>query len=68
MTSVPMSVSVSGGESYPGCRFTLPQLLYAAKMKLRDSKSRGRYVRNPESPSTTRHKALNRNDVVLRLL
>jgi hypothetical protein len=44
-TSPPtMSISVGGGESYPGQILSIPQLLYAAKKKLEGSTFAGRYA------------------------
>jgi len=40
-----MSISVSGGESYPGRSFSVSQLLYAAKGKLQSPTFCGRCVR-----------------------
>ena len=39
-----LSISVGGGESYPGRSFSISQLLYAAKQKLRGTPLGGRYV------------------------
>ena len=39
-----MSISVSGGESYPGRSFSVSQLLYAAKRKLQSPMFYGRCV------------------------
>jgi len=44
---IAMSISV-GRETYPGRSFSISQLLYAAKMKLRDSTFGGTYVRDPK--------------------
>jgi len=41
-----MSISVSGGESYPGRSFSVSQLLYAAKRKLQSPTLHGRWVLN----------------------
>jgi len=43
-SSVNMSISVGGGESYPGRSFSVSQLLYAAKKKLEGSTLAGRCV------------------------
>ena len=40
-----MSISSNYSEAYPGCEYSLSQLLCAAKMKLRDTISGGRCVR-----------------------
>ncbi|KAF9780842.1 hypothetical protein BJ322DRAFT_285542 [Thelephora terrestris] len=37
-----MATPIGGGESFPGCGLSLPQLLHAAKTKLLDSTCRGR--------------------------
>ena len=41
-TPITMSISVGGGEPYPGRSFSIAQLLYAAKRKLQDITPAGR--------------------------
>jgi len=43
---ITMTISVGGGESYPGHNFSISQLLDAAKRKLLDSTFDGGYVWN----------------------
>jgi hypothetical protein len=43
-TPTMLSISVGGGESYPGRSFSISQLLYAAKQKLQGTPLGGRYV------------------------
>ena len=48
-----MSASVSNGETYPGCNYSLSQLLSAAKRKLQETQFGGRCVQYGFDVSTS---------------
>ena len=48
-----MSISLSSGETYPGCNYSLSQLLSAAKRKLQETQFGGRCVQHSFSVSTS---------------
>jgi len=58
-----MSTTFNGSETYPGCGYTLSQLLHAAKRKLCDTAFGGRCVRNRSRGMSKSVKVLKRDSL-----